>query len=352
MPFERPTLTELINRAETDLQSRMPNQSGGLLRRSVLAVIARVHAGIAHGLYGFLHWMSLQIFPDTSESEWLERQASLFGITRTPASAATGTVTFTGSNGSTIPAGTVLLRSDGAEFATDSEGEVASGSVDVAVTASDAGADGNTDEGITLTLASPLSGVDSEATVATDGIAGGTDDEPDDDLRARLLQRMRNTPQGGAESDYERWALEVSGVTRAWVYPEHLGPGTVGVTFVMDNQEGTIIPGSGTVDDVQAYIDERRPVTADVTVFAPAAVPLDFTIDPSPDTASVRLAIENELRDMLIRDAEPGGTILLSRIREAISISAGEENHDLVSPAADVTHSTGEIAVMGTITWQ
>lgn len=352
MPFERPTLTELIARTEADLQSRMPGQKGGLLRRSVLAVIARVQAGVAHMLHGHLDWLSQQFLSDTSESEWLVRHASLFGISRTPASAAAGTVTFTGANGATIPAGTVLVRNDGAEFTTDSDGTIDGGDVDIDVTASEAGTGGNTDAGVTLSLASPINSVDSEATAAGDGITGGAEQESDDDLRTRLLQRMRQTPQGGAKADYERWALEVEGVTRAFVFPENQGAGTVGVTFVMDNQEASIIPGSTTVDEVQAHIDERRPVTAEVTVFAPTAVALDFTIALTPDTTVVRDAVEAELKDMIVRDAVPGGTILHSHIREAISIAAGETDHDLVSPTDDVTHSTGEIAVFGTITWQ
>lgn len=352
MAFQRPTLTQLISRVETDLQTRMPDQKGGILRRSVLGVIARVMAGVAHMLHGFLEWLSRQFLPDTSESEWLVRHASLFGISRRAETAATGSVTFTGSDGATIPQGTTLVRNDGTEFTTDEGGTISGGEASIDVTASEAGTEGNTDEGVTLSLASPINSVDSEATVDSGGISGGTEDESDDDLRARLLQRMRNTPQGGAENDYERWALEVAGVTRAWVYPQNSGAGTVGVTFVMDNQAGSIIPGGSKVTEVQEYIDERRPVTAAVTVFAPSAVALDFTIALTPDTTAVRDAVEAELKDMLVRDAEPGGTILYSRIREAISIAAGETDHDLVSPTDDVTHSTGEIAVFGSITWQ
>ncbi|MDX9862130.1 MAG: hypothetical protein RBS99_14555, partial [Rhodospirillales bacterium] len=62
-------------------------------------------------------------------------------------------------------------------------------------------------------------------------------------------------------------------------------------------------------------------------------------------------AIEAEIRDLLRREAEPGGTILLSHIREAISIAAGEYDHALAAPAADLAHDTGEIAVFGGITW-
>ena len=102
---------------------------------------------------------------------------------------------------------------------------------------------------------------------------------------------------------------------------------------------------------VQDYIDERRPVTAQVTVLAPVAVPLALTIALTPDTTAVRAAVTAELQDLLRRDAKPGGTILISRIREAISVSAGEQNHVLTVPSVDVTHAAGEMPTLGTITW-
>ena len=67
---------------------------------------------------------------------------------------------------------------------------------------------------------------------------------------------------------------------------------------------------------------------------------------------AVEAAVTAELQDMITRDAIPGGTILYSHIMEAISIATGETDHVLVSPAANVTHATYEIAVMGTITWE
>jgi uncharacterized phage protein gp47/JayE len=114
----------------------------------------------------------------------------------------------------------------------------------------------------------------------------------------------------------------------------------------------SIIPDAGEVAAVQAHIDALRPVTADAYVVAPSAVSLNLTISGlSPATTVVRDAIAAELADLLRREAVPGGTILLSHLREAISIAAGEYNHTLVSPVADVTHTTGQIAVLGTITW-
>lgn len=351
MAFSRPTLSELIERTLADMSSRVVGAVGAVLRRSMLGVIARVIAGASHQLHGHLDWVSRQILPDTADDEELDRHGSLWGVTRKAADYAAGNVTFTGTNGSTIPALTVLQRSDGVEFTTDAEGTISGGTATVAVTCSTAGTTGNTDASTTLSLLSPVSGVNSSATVAVGGLTGGDDTESDDDYRARIAARIQQPPHGGADFDYVTWAKEVAGVTRAWCYPQYLGPGTVGVTFVRDDDTGSIIPDTNEVQEVQDYIDELRPVTADVTVFAPTPVELDMTIAISPNTAAVQAAITAEIEDLLLREAEPGGTILLSHLREAVSIAAGEYDHDLTVPAADVTHSTGELAVLGTITF-
>jgi uncharacterized phage protein gp47/JayE len=165
-----------------------------------------------------------------------------------------------------------------------------------------------------------------------------------------LLARIQQPPHGGADYDYVNWALEVAGVTRAWVYPMELGLGTVTVRFVRDN-DASIIPDAGEVAAVYDYIEARRPVTADLTVLAPVAVPLNFSIAVTPNTAAVKAAVETELRDLLLREAEPAGTILLSHIREAISLAAGESNYTMTSPNADVTNTTGSMTTFGAITW-
>lgn len=349
MSFSRPDLATLVDRTAGDIESRLPG-TDARLRRTVLNVLAVMHAGAVHGLYGYLDWLALQLMPDTAELEHLERWCAIWGVSRTAATMAAGSVIFTGNDAAVIPAGTVLQRSDGAEYTVDGEVIISSGSATADVTAVTGGADGNTVSGSALTLVSPITGVDSSATLDTD-ITGGDDPETDSNLRLRLLARIQQPPHGGADFDYEMWSLEVAGVTRVWVFPEYLGLGTVGVSFVCDGQAVTIIPDAATVTEVQDYIDERRPVTADVTVFAPTPVDLDFTIELTPSTSTVQAAVEAELEDLLVREAEPGGTILLSHIREAISLAAGETDHILTVPVADVTHGTGEIAIMGAITW-
>jgi uncharacterized phage protein gp47/JayE len=43
--------------------------------------------------------------------------------------------------------------------------------------------------------------------------------------------------------------------------------------------------------------------------------------------------------------------LLISHVREAISSAAGEVDHNVISPLADVAADAGEIITMGAITW-
>lgn len=349
MAFARPTLEQLVDRIQSDFVSRL-SLAGAVLRRSVVFVLARALAGAAHMLHGHLDYLSRQIFPDTSEVEYLERQASLYGLQRKAADFAAGIVTFLGIDGAVIPNGTVLQRADGTQYTSTAQQIVASSAAAVPVQATVAGEGSNADIGVSLALVSPISSVAAQGTVASPGIAGGTDQEPDDELRARLSERMQAPPLGGAIHDYIRWAKEVPGVTRVWVYPLEDGDGTLTVRFVCDDLD-PIIPDSDKVTEVQDHIDPLRPVTAILTVAAPVPDTLNFTMAISPATDAVKAAVEAELRDLLKREASPGGTILLSHIREAISIAAGENDYTLTSPAANVVSAAGHMPVFGTITW-
>ncbi|NDV20888.1 baseplate J protein [Pseudodesulfovibrio sp. JC047] len=348
MPFDRPSLKDLINRSVADIESRLDGADASL-RRMLLNILAKMQAGSVHGLYGYLDWIALQGMPDTAETEQLERWASIWGKNRKSASKASGTAIFTGTSGSVIPANTYLKRNDGFEYETMAEAVITDGSAIVSIEAVQAGVESNTSVGAVLRLPSPVAGIQSTA-IASE-LAGGTDVESDDDLRGRLLARIRQAPHGGATFDYVQWALDVPGVTRAWAYPRELGDGTVTVRIMTDGLTIDGIPAAESVAAVQSYIDNVRPVTAEVIAVAPVAVPMNPQINLTPNTAPVRAAVTAELSDLLRREAIPGATILVSHLREAISIAMGETDHALQTPANNITHSTGQIAVLGTITW-
>lgn len=348
MPVERDTLPQLIERGAAEFESRLP----GVLtrvRNSIIGVINRVLAGGLSALQKYIEYKSEQWWPDHADAENLPDHGARWGKNRLPAAPATGTVQFSGANGSAIDLGTVVQRSDGVQYATTAAGAIAAGIANIAVQATEAGQLGNAVIGTSLTLTSPIPGVNAVVTAQT-ALAGGADVEGIEAWRARILSRIRKPPQGGADYDYEAWALDVPGVTRAWPYPGEQGPGTVVLRFVRDD-DASIIPDAGEVAAVQAAIDAVRPVTATTYVLAPIATPQNFSIQLIPDTAATRAAVQAELLALYRREARPGGIMLISHQREAISTSAGETDHVLSVPAANQVHATGQLPTLGVITW-
>ena len=350
MVWSFPTPQETLQRTQAQMDTELKN-GDSRVRWSVESVMAKVIAMAVQEILTFVKNVARNILTSTADEEHLPRHASEWGITRKPATAATGSVTFTGTNGAIIPAGRILKRSDDREFVLAADVTITAGTGTGLVTATSSGAAGNAPAATKLSLTSPAAGVSSEAVVSAPGITGGNDIEDVEAWRGRILERKRRPPHGGDADDYVIWVKQVPGVTRAWPFPNRYGRGTVGVAIVMDNKIGTIIPSPTEVAITQAHINSVRPVTAEVTVFAPTAVPLNFTINISPNTLATREAIKAELADLITREAIPGGTLYLSRIREAISVAAGEFDNVLVSPSANVVSGFGQLTTLGSITF-
>ena len=227
-----------------------------------------VQGALCHLTLQYVDWLSLQLLPDTAETEWLDRHGQIWLVNsdgtrgRKQATLASGTATFTGVGGAIVPAFTQLI------------GATAAGSINYETTAQitlDAnlptvgpiraitpGTAGNQLEGASLSFLATPPQVDGSATVVE--LDNGTDIETDNELRARILQRIRNPPMGGAVADYEAWALAVPGVTRAWAAPEQ-GVGTITVRFLMDDLRASDNgwPTPSDVETVSAYIDQHAP---------------------------------------------------------------------------------------------
>ena len=331
MAFNRPTLAQVIDRVATDVFSRLLQED--ILRRADADVYARVVAGVTHGLYGYLDWISRQVMPDTAESEYLDRWASLWKIPRKPAEFATGSATVTGQVGAVVLAGTVLQALDRVQYEVTADVTFVGTTAVVDLQSVLAAASGNRAAGQAFALVTPVSGVETTATAGA--MSGGADVETDDALRARLLARIQTPPHGGSAADYVAWALEVPGVTRAWCYPLEMGVGTVTVRFMRD-MDVSPIPDAGAVADVQAHIESVRPVTGHLYVVAPVAEPVNYSIAVVPNTPAVKAAVLAELDDLHAREAIPGGTLLLSHMRAAISAAAGETNYTM--PTLSLIH--------------
>lgn len=361
MPFTRSSLQTIIDRVTSDYQTRITGATS-ILRRSVLRVIARVSAGAFHLLYEYLDYQARQLFVSTADEAGLEAIAAEYGIVRKAAEAAVGSGTVTGTDGVVITAGSELRSTDDQVYEVDSDATISGGTATVDFTAVVAGDDGNDDAGILLTFVSPIAGASTTLTVDADGIYDGTDEESDDELRARVLLRKRRPPHGGAEFDYEAWMLEYSGVTRAWAFSLYSGAGTVGLAFVRDN-DTNIIPNASQRAAVLAYVVEHEdpgsgetvgcPVTAEpgLSMIEMTELSVDLSISIYPNTATVQAAVEASLEDLFYREGGPGETVYLSEISEAISSTAGEQYHALTAPVADVTATQTQVHVLGTVTF-
>lgn len=341
MSFQRPTLNQLIDRIKTDAESRYGQR---VLRRSLITVFSRVFAGAAYSLYGYIEYVSKQIFATTAEGPYLERRASEYGIYRKKATAAEGTVTFSGSG--TVPSGTLLQTDDEIQFETTA----ASSNNTAPIIAVNAGASGNIPTGTVLSLVSPVVGIETEAT--SSATSGGSETENDESLRSRLLFRMRNPPKAGTRTDYVAWALEVPGVTRAWCYPLELGPGHVSVRFMTDGLTETGVPSSAMVERVKNHIEALMPVTTILTVVAPNPKSLNMTLDITPDSPEIRAKVESAVQSVIRSEAEPATKVLLTALNRAVASVEEIKSFRIVSPTDDVNATTGEILIPGTITYQ
>lgn len=361
MPFETPPLPKLIERVSVDLTDK----SASALRRTDRQVLVRAHAGASHGLHGHLDWNARQILPDTADEEMLLRQGRLrLRQPRKDASAAFGSATIKGKPGAIVDDGVLMQSADGRRYRIASPVKLEDVSANVQLEAMVPGIDGNLAAGTTLSMVSPVLDIEDDGIVNAPGITGGSAQETIEEYRLRVIRSYRRVPHGGNQGDYVDWALEVAGVTRAWCVPAYMGPGTVAVFFMRDNDEDPV-PDENEIQLVFEHINavNVRPVTAELYVLAPTQMPVAFTIALDPDSSAVRQAVEVSLRDLLNREVEVAlkmprygvgapRKIPLTHIAAAISDSPGEYDHRLIAPTADIVLPGYFIPVFGGITWE
>ncbi|ROR49955.1 UNVERIFIED_ORG: putative phage protein gp47/JayE [Providencia alcalifaciens] len=378
MPFKRKTLSELREQNEQFLRSEL-KEPGALLRFSNMRILANMDAGMAHMHYGYLDYIAKQTTPFTATGEWLAGWGALKKVFRkAPQRAQCKTVKASGLPGSIIPKGSKLNRGDGYLYETtqeaiiDNKGERLLSIIAIlpdSHTAEGGGADGNSPAGTKLTLDISIMGVSSEF-IAIDPIVGGTDVEPEDEFRRRILEAYQNPSQGGNENDYIKWAKEVPGVTRAWVKRRLLGAGSVGIYIMCDantNQGfpvGKDGPATKEVYQVHATGDQLRvadhlydlqSVIALVWVCSPIAKKIDFVFSGlSNIDQETRRKLEGAIDGFFYDNSNPADVNVINPadVDRAIFAALGLVGYRLVSPSAEVTLGIGEIPVRGKVTYQ
>jgi len=222
------------------------------------------------------------------------------------------------------------------------------------------GAAANIDAGTQLRLQSPIVGVDDVLVVDFGAIGGGTDQESQDSLRSRMLERIQNPVANFNVAAITEKAREVAGVTRVFVQEVTPALGQVTVYFMRDNDENPIPTGSE-VANVKNKILEIKPANTadnDVFVLAPNGVSVDFVFSSlSPNTPTMQSAIKANLRQFFDERTSVGVNVDQDAYRSAIfntiDTTTGEvvATFTLLSPASDVVISSGEIGILGNVSF-
>lgn len=343
-----PTVQELRDRWNSDVISKFPTAKPQN-RFSFFGITGKANSLLLHGQYLFTQNIAKQIFVTTATGIFLDFHGSDLGVTRKAATAASGDVIVTGTNGSTVAAGT-RLKAGNVLYETQALGTIVGGTATIEIESITFGLVTQLDPAATLNFVTTPVGLDPVATVDAGGITGGFDRETDEEYRQRVLFKKRNPPQGSAPADYLRTMGEEPGVTRQFVFPKEAGVCTVTNRFMTDNSTANGIPTGADVAAVLARLEAEIGAGVDIIVLAPVAAPIAYDISISPSTQTVKDAVEQSLKDLHLREAEPGKLFPISKIRAAVSNAAGEDDNTVNTPAADVpAGGAGDIPTFGSV---
>lgn len=330
--FIVPSLEEIRASILRDYQSYYPNadtseDSDAYARASSLAACAE-------GIYAHQKWLIKQFFPDTADTEFLEKHAGLRRLRRRNATYAAGKgATISGNPDAVIAVGLQIKTEDGRFYETTESAVISSGGTAVvAVRSLATGAAQNIKTATKGSFMAAPVGVSTD--VVLNDVVGATNAESDSSLLERLLNKIRRPAAGGNKYDYKDWALEVDGVEQAYVYPLRRGLGTVDIAITADNG----VPSDDTVRRAQEYIDQERPVTAkESKVVKPDVTKVNFNIQVKISGVAlndIKTAINNALRDYF-NGLIPGDDLIVSQCEAVINNLIGVVDRRFIAPTAN-----------------
>ena len=308
----------------------------------------------------FLDQILAYAFPQTSSGIFLNYNAESRGIVKNLGVKSIGQATFIGTDATLIPKGFLIQTNGGLQYTLDDDAIINSGTVTVSITAIAIGTAYNVASGVINGIPVQQAGITSvnNSTPTT----GGTNDETEDELRARILKKVQNPPSCGNKIDYERWAKEVSGVEYAKIIPLWNGNGTVKViasgingsildSTILNNVKNHIDPGNGSGEG-------QAPIGANVTIATVMLVSINISItgleiEDGYGVDSVKNNISNAIISHLA-GLLPGDELKYNDIRAIFTLAQG------VSDFTDfkVNNSTSNIeltdeqkASLGTISY-
>lgn len=340
---------------------------------SILRAIAEAVAQVALWLQGLALHLLAATRAATSRGPDLDSWMADYGLTREPAIAARGDVTFARFSSSAeaeVGLGASVETADGSQsFAvvkdtTNPRWNEARqayvlppgvASVTVPVVAATPGAAGNVASGTVTVLAGAMPGIDTVTNAAS--FFSGSDQETDVAFRARFQLFIASLSKATKSAIAFAIASLEQNLTHALVENETYDGEERRGHFYVIVDDGTGSPTSETLTLVAAAIEEVRPVGISFGVFGPeiveVSVTLTITLLPGADVVTVKaaatLAIEQHIDSLGV-----GAPVRLTRIAQlAYDASAGVANVSdmkLNGTASDILINPKQRAVASTIT--
>lgn len=363
------TFNELMDAAKARLQD-MAFRITNLRRGGVFyTLLEMANQGLAD-LYELLKEMAPQFSTDYATGEWLDLRAAEYEAYRKEARKAQGNLVF-GRNSPDVNvvifAGTVAATGidrygKRLQFIVTTQTVLEEGALEVLVPveAEFAGAEYNVGAGLITHLITYIPGIDYVTNPENWITLEGTDTELDDDLRARAKRKWNQLAKGGTRDAYIAWAEEIPGVITVHVddnFPR--GQGTVDV--IITSSAG--MPSQELVAQVQAYLDEHRPLCANVQVIAPTPLPIDIdaVLYVHPDYGDL-VEIESSAQGIIdamfqygdkdtsgIIKASPDYGVTRASIISNLMTIRHIVNVSLKLPLNDIPVSARELAVKGSV---
>lgn len=316
----------------------------------------QIYSEVAYQLYKGLSYHQTLLaagVPSAESGPYLDRFGNMFGLSRTPATTAHVTVTFSGDDGITIPAGTVVLSNSGLRFATQWEAVISGGSAEVSASAVESGSIYNVAAGTVTRLSVSMGGI-SGVTNKAPG-EGGADAESDASYYERIHTFLSEPVASGNVNHYKQWARSVSGVGNAAVIPLWNGNGTVKV--VVASEDNQPVDGSIVTQTAQ-YIESVRPIGAEVTVVSVQALSINIkaicTLEGGVLPATVQEELENRVAQMFL-EMEMGAEepVRYNRVMVALLSCQGVVDCSSLTineGTSNIAVTTEQVPLLGTVT--
>ena len=328
---------------------------------SPLGMLVRLNAWDEAAVWQQMEEVYLSAYVSSAEGVSLDRKCQDIGIMRQLATRASGTIQFSGADGTQIFEGFEVQTATGIVYRTTTTTTISGALARADIEAVDAGVAGNVGAGAISRTVSPLAGV--TGVTNPDPTLGGRDAGTDAQFRERYV-RCVSKPGGASAAAIEAALLDIEGVLDAEVR-QNVTLETDPATGIPPKAIAPIVWGGdadGIVETLYAVkpagiqcwgedevheITDSRGVTHTigfnrpdlVTVNVSATLTVDTAIFPPDGDALVGAAIEGYLSGLTL-----GGDVIYTRLISRIHSVAGIVD----IPALTVNGGTGNIAIAKT----